>query len=283
MISASSIRSKLYNIAQKENIAFQVIATRYFHERLLYRLSISSYAKYFYLKGGNFLYATQGFLTRPTIDIDLLGNQISNDVEQVKETFAAIAAIPCEDAVKFHTDTIKAQSITENSEYNGIRITFIAALDTIRQSIQIDVGFGDIVTPRPIKVKFPVLLPDIPAPHLLAYTVETVIAEKFQTMIFLGVINSRMKDFYDVYHLLTTQDINMKTLEQSVKVTFKNRDTQLSAEHSIFSEAFRNDPARIKMWAAFLKKIKSDSNISFPEVMKVITEKLLPIYMQYIA
>ena len=277
MISPSSIRSKLYNIAQKENIAFQVIATRYFNERLLYRLSVSRYAKHFYLKGGNFIYATQGFLTRPTVDIDLLGNQISNDAEQVKEAFAEIAGISCEDAVKFHADTIKAQSITENSEYNGIRITFIAALDTIRQSIQIDIGFGDIVTPRPVKVKFPVLLSNIPVPHLLAYTVETVIAEKFQTMIFLGVINSRMKDFYDVYHLLTTQGINMKILEQSVKATFKNRDTQLSEEHSIFSEAFRDDPARIKMWAAFLKKIKSDSSISFLDVMKVITEKLLPI------
>ncbi|ANH81691.1 hypothetical protein A8C56_12480 [Niabella ginsenosidivorans] len=274
MISASSIRSKLYNIAIKKNIAFQVIAVRFFHERLLYRLSISEYAKHFYLKGGNFIYAIQGLLTRPTVDIDLSGNKIPNEIKDLEKIFKEIAGIACDDAVTFYSETIKGQIITEHSDYSGIRLTFIAALDTIRQNIQIDIGFGDKVTPRPTDMLFPALLEGIPAPHLLAYTVETVIAEKFQTMIFLGEINSRMKDFYDVYHLLTTKSIDAEMLRQAITTTFKNRGTDLSPEHSLFSAAFRNDPARVKMWETFLKKIKSTDPVSFQQVVETIIQKL---------
>ncbi len=276
MISAASIRSRLFNIAQKEKIAFQVVVTRYLHERFLYRLSVSKYAPYFYLKGGNFIYALQGLLTRPTIDIDLSGQNIANDTIELQKVFKDILSVACDDAVKFNTATIEAQSITENSEYGGIRLFFPASFDTVRQRIQIDIGFGDKVTPRPMKLTFPVLLEDVPPPQLFAYTVETVIAEKFQTMVFLGAINSRMKDFYDVYHLLTTVTINSESLAIAVKTTFRNRETELSSAHSIFTEAFKNDPGRIKMWNAFLKKIKREREVSFQEVMEVIREKILP-------
>lgn len=275
MISVTSIRARLFNIAQKEKIAFQVVVTRYLHERFLYRLSVSRYAPYFYLKGGNFIYALQGLLTRPTIDIDFSGQHITNDIIELQEIFKEILAITCEDAVKFNTGAIKAQAITENSAYGGIRLFFPASFDTIKQKIQIDIGFGDKVTPKPMKIIFPVLLEDVPAPELLTYTIETVIAEKFQTMIFLGTINSRMKDFYDVYQLLTTESINEKDLATAIQTTFRNRATELSKDNSIFSEAFRNDSNRIKMWNAFLKKIKREEDVAFGEVMKIISEKLL--------
>lgn len=148
MISATSIRSKLYNIAQKENIAFQIIVVRYLHERLLYRLSVSKYAGYFYLKGGNFIYAMQGLLTRPTVDIDFLARNIPNDLNEIAGIFKEIISIKFDDAVVFDRENINAQTITENSEYSGIRLSFPASFDTIRQNIQIDIGFGDEIVPK---------------------------------------------------------------------------------------------------------------------------------------
>ncbi|MGJ7030875.1 nucleotidyl transferase AbiEii/AbiGii toxin family protein [Niabella hirudinis] len=275
MISATSIRSRLFNIAQKEEIAFQVVVTRYLHERFLYRLSVSKYAGHFYLKGGNFIYALQGLLTRPTVDIDLSGQNTSNDPKELQQVFQEILSVSCDDAVKFDEEKITTEQITENSEYGGIRLFFPAAFDTVKQRIQIDIGFGDKITPKPVKIKFPVLIQGVPAPELLAYTIETVIAEKFQTMVFLGTINSRMKDFYDVYQLLINENVNEQTLKDAIKVTFQARGTELSREHSIFSETFQDDPTRITMWNAFLKKIKREREVTFQEVMQVINKKLL--------
>ena len=277
MSSSVSIRARLNNIARKENISFQVIIVRYIHERLLYRLSVSPYVNQFLLKGGNFIYAIQGLSSRPTTDIEFLGKELSNDIDLIKTIFAEIGKIQCLDAVWFDTQNILTEPIAEQNQYNGVRLKINAGFDTVEQQMQIDVGFGDKVTPNPIKLQYPVLLEEVPTPNLFAYTPETVIAEKFQAMIALSGINSRMKDFYDVYHLLQTIEISEDNLNQAIEITFKNRNTILNRDHSIFTEDFRNDPNRLTMWKAYLKKIKKPNEITFQEVMQTIRDRLMPL------
>lgn len=283
MSSATSIRARLLNISKKEGIAFQVILLRYIHERFLYRLSISKYKNSFYLKGGNFIYAFEGLLARPTKDIDLLGQDISNDMENLKDAIVEIANTKCqEDFVFFDTNTITAKAITEKNLYNGVRFKLNAGFDTTEQSIQIDIGFGDNIIPRPSELDYPSLLPDIPAPKLTAYTLETVIAEKFHAMITLSTLNSRMKDFYDVYNLLSKHKIDYKILEKAVFNTFAIRGTTVSKEHALFTNDFMNDPNRLQMWAIFLKKVNHKDDLSFQTVMQSITKHLQPIILKSI-
>jgi predicted nucleotidyltransferase component of viral defense system len=199
---AVSIRARLLNLAKKEGIDFQLIIIRFLHERLLYRLSISDYSQQLILKGGALIYAMQGLKSRPTIDVDLLGTQISNDIEVLCEVFRKICTVQSEDEVVFNQESVVGELITQQDKYNGIRLYIDATFHTIRQRLQIDVGFGDIVFPVVQVLEYPILLDDMQVPVLLAYSKETVIAEKFQAMIELSVANSRMKDFYDVYKLL---------------------------------------------------------------------------------
>lgn len=278
MSNATSIRAKLLNIAKKEKIAFQVILLRYIHERFLYRLSISKYKNNFFLKGGNFMYAIEGLLARPTKDIDLLGQDISNDIDNLKNTIVAITNTKCkEDFVIFNTKTISIEPITEKNLYNGVRLQLNARFDTTKQNIQIDIGFGDTIIPKPITLDYPTLLPDVPAPKLTAYTLETVIAEKFHAMIALSTLNSRMKDFYDVYNLLTKHKIDNKNLEKAITNTFAIRETTISKQHALFTDDFKNDPKRIQMWNVFLKKINHKGDLPFQTIMQTITKQLKPL------
>jgi len=281
MSNATSIRAKLLNIARKENIAFQVILLRYIHERFLYRLSISKYANSFFLKGGNFIYAIEGLLARPTKDIDLLGQEISNDMDNLKNAIVEIANTKCkEDFVIFNTKTISIEPITEKNLYNGVRLKLNASFDTTKQNIQIDIGFGDTIIPKPITLDYPTLLPDVPAPKLTAYTLETVIAEKFHAMVVLSSLNSRMKDFYDVYNLLTKHKIDYLNLEKAITTTFQVRETNVTKEHALFTDDFKNNQQRLQMWKVFLKKINVKEALSFQTVMQTITEQLKPILLK---
>jgi predicted nucleotidyltransferase component of viral defense system len=204
-----SIRAALFNLAKREGLIFQFVVIRYLHERLLYRLSVSEYASMFFLKGGALLYALEGLHTRPTVDIDMLAKHVNNDKERVKAIFRTICEIGYDaDCVVFDSGSIVAGGIAENSKYGGVRLCINARFDTVRQRLQVDIGFGDIVTPAPVTLIYPTLLDKLESPEIKAYSIETVIAEKFQAMIDLGTFNSRMKDFYDVYVLLkhnTTQ------------------------------------------------------------------------------
>lgn len=278
MSNATSIRAKLLNIAKKEKIAFQVILLRYIHERFLYRLSISKYKNNFFLKGGNFMYAIEGLLARPTKDIDLLGQDISNDMDNLKNTIVAIINIKCiEDFVNFEAKTTTIEPITEKNLYNGVRLKLNASFDTTKQNIQIDIGFGDSIIPAPTALDYPTLLPDVPAPKLTAYTIETVIAEKFHAMIALSTLNSRMKDFYDVYNLLTKHKIDFSILEKAIKNTFLMRKTIPINDHALFTDDFKNDPKRIQMWKTFLNKINHKGDLPFQTIMQTITKQLKPL------
>ena len=277
--SGKSIRARLLSLAKKENLSFQLVIIRYMHERLLFRLAMSTYAENFCLKGGVLLYVYSREQTRPTLDIDFLGTNIPNEMEALKAAFQNICSMQDpSDAVTFDTGSILAEEIAGQDEYPGIRLFVTAGLDTIRQRIQVDVGFGDVVLPSPVALSYPTLLPDSGIPLVQAYSLETVVAEKFEAMIDLSVLNSRMKDFYDVYQIFTTQQLDSNILEESIRETFRNRNTVYSPGHSLFVRDFVVDEARQRQWRVFLTRNRLDSNLSFPTVISKISSILFPIW-----
>ncbi|MEZ4983604.1 MAG: nucleotidyl transferase AbiEii/AbiGii toxin family protein [Saprospiraceae bacterium] len=279
--SIPSIQARLKAIAEQERTAYQIVLIRYFTERLMYRLSVSAHRQQFCLKGGALLYAYEREASRPTMDLDLLGLRISNDKDEMKAVFQAICQIECkEDCVSFLHETITTDEIKKEGRYSGVRVKIDGRLGNIRQMSQIDIGFGDIVTPSPVDMTYPTLL-QLPEPKILAYSLETVIAEKFEAMISLAAQNSRMKDFYDVYRLLLSFDINDAVLKTAIQNTFQQRETPVAREHIVFSTEFAESPKRQQEWAAFFKKMSRYTAMATPafeEVMLVIRNRLESIY-----
>lgn len=180
------------------------LLARYFNERLLYRVSVSEYRDNFILKGGSLMYAIDGLNARPTVDIDFMGNSISRERESLRNSLENILGIECaEDGVTFNYGNIVAEEIAVDKRYPGTRFSFDVKMDTIVHRMSIDIGFGDVVTPNPQSIDYPLLLPELPPVNLKAYSLETVIAEKFHAMIDRDLANSRMKDFFDCYQILT--------------------------------------------------------------------------------
>jgi hypothetical protein len=276
---SASIRARLNNISRKEKIAFQVIIVRYLHERFLYRLSISKYADSFFLKGGNYIYALHGLATRPTMNIDLLAKLMNNEAANLEAIFREIAAIIVDDGAWFEKDSLRVQTIEQQNVYSGVRLFIMAGFHTVKQKLQVDIGFGDTITPRAMYLEYPVLLNDLPAPKLRAYTPETAIAEKFHAMIFLAGANSRMKDYYDVYHLLMSEAYDPSTLEAAIKATFKQRKTGYTENHELFTNDFAGNAMRVGQWQAFLKKINQQEVVGFADVIGEITSRLQPIWL----
>jgi len=273
-----AIISKLRDISKREHVDFQLILVRYFHERFLYRLSISEYKHKFLLKGGNLIYALQGIKTRPTKDIDFLGIDVRDDIEQIKQKIINICEIDYHnDSIVFDTNSLIAETITPKDKYQGIRLRMKAKLGNIKHQLAIDIGFGDVVIPFPCTIGYPVLLDETDIPFIEAYSIESAIAEKFQAMIELAAINSRMKDFYDIYFLLESANYHEDILHNAVIATFKNRNTHYSENHILFSDEFATNPDRVKMWKAFLKKISHNQDLQFDTVMTKICTELKPV------
>ena len=188
-------------LAREQKEDFSIVLTRYGLERLLYRLSQSAHRDRFVLKGAMLFQLWSGHPHRPTRDLDLLGHG-SPDPERFEGIFRDICRQNVEDdGLEFQSDSVRAESMKEDEEYQGLRLKLVSRLGNARIPIQIDIGFGDAVTPEPDEVIYPTLL-DGPAPTLKAYPRETVVAEKFQAMVMLGIANSRMKDFYDLWILM---------------------------------------------------------------------------------
>jgi predicted nucleotidyltransferase component of viral defense system len=282
--SIASIKSRLTNIAQKEEQTYQLILIRYFTERLIYRLSISDFKKHFCLKGGVLLYAFDQETSRPTMDLDLLGLHIVNEQLKLKTVFQTISQIECEaDSVIFLSDTITTSEIKKEGRYSGIRLKIEGRLGNIRQMLQIDIGFGDIVTPAPIEMTYPTLLP-MPSPQIMAYSIETVIAEKFEAMINLAAQNTRMKDFYDVFRLLQKDKYREDVLINAISNTFQHRATRFVKNPVVFTQDFAGNAKRHLQWNAFLRKMNKHAtfeDIDFRTVMAVIIERLKPIYDKF--
>ena len=277
-----SVKTRLLNLMNETGYKYMYLLARYFNERLLYRVSVSQYKDNFLLKGGSLLYAMNGLEARPTVDVDFMADRISRDRDFLAHVFQEILGIVCnEDGVSFDIDSIRLEPITVEKKYPGTRFYFTAHMDTISYNMSVDIGFGDVVTPYPTTIDFPLLLPDIPSVNIQAYSLETVVAEKFHTMIDRDVLNSRMKDFFDCYQLLTKRDLDNETLYDAIKATFDNRGLTYNSELQLFTKDFSTDAARITRWKAFLKKIQWKETLDFETVMEVIRERLQPMAEKY--
>ncbi len=274
-----SVRSRLLSISKTygEKDGFMKLLVRYLHERLIYRISVSKYRENFFLKGGSLLYAYNGMKGRPTQDIDFLAAKISRDAAHLKEIFAEICQIECEeDGVIFDAASIRTAEITQERKYPGTRVIIVAHLDTIVQQFSADIGFGDVIVPAPVDLDYPVFLDTTPPINIKAYSLETVVAEKFHTMVEKDTENSRMKDFFDCYQILKYQSdlVDDVALADAIRATFENRDTVVADNLQLFTDAFSNDEFRNSLWKNFLKKINWEEQIEFAEVMKVIQNRL---------
>lgn len=279
MSQLKSIKARLKNYSKKHNKTHQFTLIRYFQERLLYRLSKSQYKNQFLLKGGALIYSLNREASRPTLDIDLLAKGISTREENIKKIFAEICNVKSFDGVDFDPNNISISEILKEGNYSGVRVKIPATLDNIKQSMQIDLGFGDVVTPGPVEMEYPTIIA-MDSPKLLAYSIESLVAEKFHAMISLAEYNSRMKDFYDIFTILQSKNYNPTILPSAIKNTFEKRKTVFIKDHSLFTDEFHQDQDRNKQWKAFLKKAKLPVNIDFYEVMKLIKQDLKPIYEQ---
>jgi len=246
----ASVRAKLLNKARAERADFQILLTRYALERLLYRLSLSDHRDEFVLKGAMLFVAWVADPFRPTRDLDLLGRG-DNGSDAIAAVFRHICAQPvADDGVTFDIVGLQVATIADDREYSGVRVRTTAVIAGARVPIQVDVGFGDAVTPQPIEIDYPTLL-DHPAPHLKAYPVETVVAEKFEALVTLGIANTRMKDFYDLWLIAQTFEFRQAVLAQAVLPTFGRRETRLPVGVPVgLTEEFAE--TRSIQWRAFL-------------------------------
>jgi len=272
---AQSIKARLLNMADGDNKKYQQLIVRFFHERLLYRLSKSEFRERFILKGGALLYAFEEFIPRPTLDIDFMGRRIDNDKTNILTAFRKIASMSYpEDGITFHTETLTADDITVENKYPGIRISMVANIGSYRQNLIFDIGFGDVIVPRPQVLEYPTLFDAMEEPDILAYSLETVVAEKFQTMIDRGRFNSRMKDYFDLYRIFSVHKFDNVLLSEAIKATFENRGTEFVEGHDFFSVDFGKDTMLNQQWMNYVHKMKLDLP-SFPEIHNSITDWLL--------
>jgi predicted nucleotidyltransferase component of viral defense system len=274
---AHSIRQKLQNIAQTTGRPFEEIFQYFVMERFLYRLSRSRYAEQFVLKGALMFTAWRAAQFRPTRDIDLLG-QAGNQPAEIAEVFREVCQSESEpDGLRFDADSLKAQVIKEDADYEGVRVTFLVYLEKSRFAMQIDIGFGDVTTPAPTFADYPTLL-DLPAPRLKGYSKETVIAEKFEAMTKLGMLNSRMKDYFDIWSLSRQFDFEGALLSQAMAATFRHRGTEILALPTALTEQFAKDPVKQTQWLAFVRKARLPSTVGeLPLVVEALANFLLPL------
>lgn len=276
MISAVSVKDRLKNLAKEDGRTMQDELVTYGLERAIYRLSISEYAERFTLKGGIFLYALfDGNFARATMDIDLLAQHISNDAEEMKKVFQDIFSIECDDALQFDLESLDVINITEFKEYHGVNVSIMGYLDRTRVSVSIDIGFGDVVYPERMRMTFPVLL-DMDAPEVYVYSIYSVIAEKFEAFVSLGLANGRYKDFYDIYVLSANYDLNGNELKNAIVETSMHRETTFD-DIVAFEPDFIEDTVRQGRWNAFIKKKKAMMKIEFEEAIEQSKKLLLPI------
>ena len=272
-----SVRNKLLNIANESNRDYNAILRRYFQERFLYRISISPYRSNFILKGAFLLMVNEISKFRPTKDIDFLVNTLSSEVEECTNVIKEIASINIDDGVEFITENINGKRIKEDADFEGVRVHIPYKMDTIKGYFSIDIGFGDKITNGPYEIEFPVLL-DFPSPKIFVYSLESAVAEKFEAIVKLNFVTSRMKDFYDLIFIAKINSFNRKMLMEAIYKTFENRETNLEDRNIIFDENFRNNIQKQTQWQSFLQLNKLDDNISFSEAIDKIQSFLQPIF-----
>lgn len=279
---AASVRARLLNIAKAQGVDFNQVLVRFALERILYRIAQSQHADRFLLKGALLFTLWYDMPHRSTRDADLLGFG-SSDLASVTEIFRHIAAIEGEDGILFDPASVTATEIRKEAGYSGVRIMITGNLANARCKTQIDIGFGDIVTPAPVEAVYPVLLSDLPAPHLRAYPTYTVVAEKLHAITLLGMANSRLKDYFDLSVLLERKTLDTDLLAQAISATFKRRGMPVPDRLPIgLSDDFANDASRQSMWNAFLRKNEVTYQ-PLPDVIGKLRARLGPVLLMAVS
>lgn len=264
-----SVRQRLLNSARAEGRPFQELLQYFAMERFLYRLAKSAFVDQFVLKGALLLTAWKAPVTRPTMDIDL-ASRTSNELEQIRSVIAELCESTTEqDGLEFDPASIEVQRIKEDAEYEGVRVRFHGTLAKARIPMQIDIGFGDVIVPKPFEVEYPAML-EFPPPVLLAYPKETVVAEKLEALTALGMLNSRVKDYYDLVLLARLYPFDGALLVEAVHSTFRHRRTSVEAKPIGLSEAFTSDPARAAQWRAFVRRSRLDAGWQLEKIVEQV-------------
>lgn len=275
-MNVQSIKGKLKNVAKTNFRLYQELLTVYGLERALFRIGKSKYRENFTLKGGIFLYALYGKdYPRSTSDIDLRADKINGTQESLLSIFTEIFSIPADDGLVFDLTSLKAREITKLDEYLGTNISITALLGNTRLPVSIDIGFGDVIVPSKKEMSFPVLL-DMESPKIYGYSIESVLAEKFEAIVSLGYANSRFKDFYDIYVILQSEKVDAGLLQEAIVQTFRNRKTAFD-DIVVFEDSFASDVERVKRWNAFVKKKNAMVQVTFDKVVEQIKAYFKPI------
>lgn len=250
----ASVRARLLNLAKAQGVDFTQVLVHFALERMLYRLSQSAHAERFLLKGALLFTLWYDMPHRPTRDADLLGFGPS-DPDSVAAAFRDIARVEVADGIVFDPDSVRVEVIRENAGYSGVRVHLIGEIARAHCKTQIDIGFGDAVTPGPVEAVYPVLIDELPAPLLRTYPVYTVIAEKLHAIAVLGMTNTRLKDYLDLSVLFERETLDADTLAAAIAATFKRRGMTVPATLPIgLSDEFASDASRQELWRAFLRK-----------------------------
>jgi predicted nucleotidyltransferase component of viral defense system len=273
----ASVHQRLLTKAKESSRPFNELLQHFAIERFMYRLSKSPHAGRFILKGALMLSAWSGSMSRPTMDIDLLGKN-KNDFDAIVASMKDVCRMAVVvDGISFNAETVTATRILEDAGYEGVRVRVQGNLGNARVSLQVDIGFGDVIVPGSSKITYPVLL-DFPAPELNGYSMESTIAEKFQAMVKLGILNSRMKDFYDIWMLSRSFDFQGEMLARAVEKTFAKRNTPLPVNPAVFDPAFAKDRDKNVQWQGFIRKAKlTDAPGAFEEIVADVKIFLEPL------
>lgn len=273
---AASVKARLTAKAKERGEDVQSILVRYGVERFLYRIGVSEHKDKFLLKGAALFSLWFDAPHRPTKDLDLLGFGPS-DIPTLEDTIKSICRVKAEDGLEFLADTVRGERIREEEAYQGVRIKVTAKLGQARLPLQVDVGFGDAVTPRPEVADFPTLL-DFPAPRLKVYPKETVVSEKFEAMVRFGKANGPMKDFWDVNYLLEEFEFDGALLQSALRATFENRQTPFP---TVLPIALKNEFAKNAMvaarWNAFINRNRIERSNDLSEIVQQLRAFLEPI------
>ena len=272
----ASVRQRLLNLASERKEDFGLVLSRYGLERFLYRLSASPHRDLFVLKGALLLQVWTGETYRPTRDLDLLGKGTPN-LSYQKIFLDVLSQDVEDDGLSFLSETIRVEPIRDEEAYEGVRVLLEARLGNVRIPLQIDVGFGDAIVPAPEELDYPTLL-EFPAPRLSAYPKESVVAEKFEAIVKLGMANSRMKDFYDLWVLAERFQFENATLAAAIQATFATRETALPTSLPLALQTdFYQLPSKQTQWKAFLRKSGLNAESSLEETIRVVREFVIPI------
>lgn len=264
----ASIRARLKNLAKEEGSDFNVLLIRYGLERLLYRIGKSDYASQFLLKGALLFNLWYDMPHRPTRDMDLLGFG-NGELNSLKKIFKDVCSIYEEDGIFFNSSSISVEPIKKEGGYTGARVELMSELSKARIKIQVDIGYGDAVTPGPIDAHYPVLISGMPAPKIQTYPIYSVIAEKLHAIVMLGMANSRLKDYWDLYVLLENEELNKEMLLKAVVATFSRRETLIPIKTPVgLTSEYFQDESRQAMWNTFLRK----NGLQLEALPKVVTK-----------